>query len=102
MHAIIRARRLAVVNTLIFFAISSSLCAESLPVVTHVELQPLAAEVERLLQALESTGSPVTAEQRAAIRIALSQTDEVAAVERYKNFSTHCVWLVFRSTPKAG
>ena len=61
MCAIIRARLLGNFSTLIFFAISSSLCAESLPVVTRVELQPLAAQVERLLQALEATGSPVAA-----------------------------------------
>jgi hypothetical protein len=82
MCAIIRARLLGNFSTLIFFAISSSLCAESLPVVTRVELQPLAAQVERLLQALEATGSPVAADQRAAIRAALAESDEVSAVEK--------------------
>lgn len=64
------------------FAVSSALCAESLPLVTRVELQPLAAQVERVLQALESTGSPVTADQLKEIRAALSESDEAAAVEK--------------------
>ena len=58
------------------------MCAESLPLVTRVELQPLAAQVERVLQALEATGSAVTADQLKEIRAALSESDEAAAVEK--------------------
>jgi hypothetical protein len=63
-------------------AASSSLCAESLPLVTNVELQPLTAQVERVLQALELTGSAVTADQLKEIRGALSGGDEAAALEK--------------------
>lgn len=71
-----------ILTATICFAVSSRLCAENLPLVTHVELQPLTAQVERVLQALESTGSPVTADQLKAIRAALSGSDELAAVEK--------------------
>src|SRR5258705_12117725 len=71
-----------ILSASICFAVSGRLCAESLPVVTRVELQPLAAQVERVFQALESTGSPVTADQLKAIHAALSESDEAAAVEK--------------------
>src|SRR5690349_10972143 len=51
-------------------AVSGSLYAESLPLVTNVELQPLTAHVERVLQALELTGSAVTPDQLKEIRAA--------------------------------
>ena len=73
---------LGIVTASICFAVSSTMCAESLPLVTRVELQPLAAQVERVLQALEATGSAVTADQLKEIRAALSESDEAAAVEK--------------------
>ena len=82
MRTNIRILLLGILTASICFAVSSSLCAESLPLVTRVELQPLAAQVERVLQALESTGSAVTADQLKAIRAALSESDEAAAVEK--------------------
>ena len=82
MRTNIRTLFLGILTASICFAVSGSLCAESLPLVTRVELQPLAAQVERVLQALESTGSPVTADQLKAIHAALSESDEAAAVEK--------------------
>src|SRR5436190_16394587 len=78
----VRILLLGILTASIYFAVSRSLCAENLPLVTRVELQPLAAQVERVLQALESTGSPVTAGQHKAIRAALSESDETTAVEK--------------------
>ena len=82
MRKSVRTVLLGILTASICFAVSSSLCGESLPLVTRVELQPLAAQVERVLQALESTGSAVTADQREAIRAALSESDEAVAVEK--------------------
>src|SRR4051794_10389015 len=82
MQTNIRTLMLETIAVSICFAVSSSLCAESLPLVTRVELQPLVAQVERVLQALESTGSPVATDQREAIRAALAESDEAAAVEK--------------------
>jgi hypothetical protein len=82
MHTNIRTLLLGILTASICFAVSGSLCAESLPLVSRVELQPLAAQVERVLQALESTGSAVTADQLKAIRAALAESDEAVAVEK--------------------
>ncbi|MEX0611412.1 MAG: hypothetical protein WD229_04765, partial [Pirellulales bacterium] len=59
-----------------------ALFAQSLPLVRDVGLQPLAAQVERVVQALELTGSPLPAEQNTALRAALSETDEAKAISR--------------------
>jgi hypothetical protein len=77
----IRLRRLGVLTTSICFALAGSLCGQSLPLVTSVEMQPLSSQVERMLQALELAGSALPADQLAAIHSALSRSDE-AAVEK--------------------
>ena len=56
--------------------------AQTLPLVRDVELQPLASQVERVVQALELLGSPLPEDQQAALRAALAETDEASAVER--------------------
>ena len=56
--------------------------AQDLPVVRGVEFQPLAAQVERVVQALELAGSPLGKEQHAALQAALSTKDRAAAVEK--------------------
>ncbi|MCC6491862.1 MAG: CehA/McbA family metallohydrolase [Pirellulales bacterium] len=55
------------------------------PTIANVELQPLAAQVERLSEALELVGAPLSDEQRAALDEALNEGEPakaVAAVER--------------------
>jgi hypothetical protein len=64
----------------IIFAATSALRGQELPIVTDVELQPLAAHAERVVQSLELAGSPLAKEQQAALRAALENDDEVAAV----------------------
>ena len=44
--------------------LSSVLCAEVLPIVQGVELQPLAAQAQRVLQALDVMGEPQISVQR--------------------------------------
>jgi hypothetical protein len=46
-----------------------------------VELQPLAAQAERVVQALEVAGSPLTEDQQAKLRTALASADEGVVVE---------------------
>ena len=46
--------------------------AEKLPTVANVELQPLAAQAERVATALELLGDPLPAADRAALRAAKS------------------------------
>ena len=47
-----------------------------------VELQPLAAQVERVVQALELAGAPLSPDQQRALREALANADEAAAVKK--------------------
>ncbi len=65
----------------LFLAFSNAVSAESLPLVTGVELQPLAAHVERIMQALEAMGAPLAEKEQAKLRTALAGDDAATAVE---------------------
>ena len=54
--------------------------AQSLPTVTDVELQPLKAQINRLIQAKEYLGEPFTEATKRALGQALGQADESEAV----------------------
>jgi hypothetical protein len=62
-------------------SISTAVSAENLPLVRDVELQPLAAHAERIVQALEVLGSPLTKAQQAKLQEALAETNPATAVE---------------------
>jgi hypothetical protein len=62
-------------------AASCGQAAEPLPTVADVELQPLAAQVKRVSQALATLGQPLTDEQQAALDKALEATDPAAGGE---------------------
>ena len=70
------------VNSLLIglFLISQSLQAQSLPTVTDVDLQPLKAQVNRLIQAKEYLGEPFAETTKLALGQALGQADETAQV----------------------
>ncbi len=72
-------RRIALFVGLSVALVSSALAAEPLPVVTGVELQPLAAGVKRAVQALELAGAPLSKDQQAALDKALAETDVAQA-----------------------
>ena len=56
--------------------------AEPLPAVTDVEWQPLAAQVKRVVQALELVGAPLDKSQQQAIDEALAEADPAAGVKQ--------------------
>ncbi len=56
--------------------------AQTLAPVRSVDLQPLAAEVERVTQAMFLTGSPLAKEQQAGLQAAAQLKDPAAAVDR--------------------
>lgn len=56
----------------VLLCVSLGAWAETLPVVANVELQPLAAQAERVATALEMLGDPLPAADRAALRSATS------------------------------
>jgi hypothetical protein len=66
----------------LFFAVAGPLGAQELPVVRNVELQPLSAQVERVAQALELAGSPLSPDERESLRRALAESNSAAAIER--------------------
>ena len=55
--------------------------AADLPIVRNVEWQPLAAQIERLVEALDFTGTPLPEGERAALRAALAETDGAKGIE---------------------
>jgi len=70
--------RIAIVLCLLSFSTILS-AAEPLPIVTDVELQPLAAGAKRVAQALEFAGAPLSAAQQAALDKAVANPDKAAA-----------------------
>jgi len=57
------------------------IAAPSLPLVTDVQFQPLAAQVQRVAQALESLGAPLAGKDRDALDEALSGDQPKEAVK---------------------
>ena len=63
--------------------------AEPLPLVTDVELQPLVAQVRRVVKALDLLGSPLSNEQRAKVSEALTNEDAAEAVKQFQQVLHH-------------
>ena len=66
---------------------------EALPVVTTVELQPLGAQVDRVIEALDMLGQPLPGAVKDKIAQARKQTDPAAAV---RELERACTQLGFR------
>jgi hypothetical protein len=56
--------------------------AQDWPVLNRVEVQPLSAQVERVMQALELAGSPLSKETQQALKLALYSKDVGAATKK--------------------
>lgn len=66
-----------------------------LPVVRQVELQPLKAQVRRVVQALELLGSPLEEKQQADLKAAIQEVDPAAALPKIQAvFDKLCVAAV--------
>lgn len=77
---------------LVFVAASFLCAAEELPVVTKVEYQPFAAQVARLMQALDMIGEPLPAAERAQLQKLLEGQASAKAVEEMQNIlDKHCL-----------
>ena len=63
------------------FSLTASLSAAELPIVQGVQLQPLAAQVRRLMEAGDLLGSPFSVADKRTMDAAMNQTDEGAAIE---------------------
>src|SRR5437660_644556 len=60
---------------------TSLVTADDLPIVHSVEAQPLKAQVQRVAQALEFLGEPLTKEQQAALDRAIANPNGDDAIE---------------------
>src|SRR5579863_6349376 len=80
-------------RTLALFVFASLAPAQQLPVVSNVEPQPLAAQVSRLLEALQFLGEPLPAEETAQLKqFAGAPADRTqAAAEIQKILDRHCL-----------
>src|SRR5439155_21309645 len=67
--------------TLLLCAVAA-LHAEPAPLVADVDLQPLAAQARRVIEAAEFLGEPFSAEQREAVEAAARMEDRAKAVEK--------------------
>jgi len=74
---------------------SHALLAATLPIAKDVEWQPLAAQVNRLIEATDYLGSPFSAEEKAALETALKDADTKAAAEKVQTIlDRHCLFGV--------
>jgi hypothetical protein len=80
MNTQLRTRLTALLTVAFLIEIVNGLRAQSLPLVRELELQPLAAQVERVVEALKLAGAPLADEQEAALSRALDEADDAAAV----------------------
>src|SRR5512143_2913502 len=63
-----------------------------LPSVRNVEFQPLAAQVKRVVEALDYLGSPLSAEERRALDAALAQSEGSAGSTAIQQvLDPHCL-----------
>ncbi len=76
-----RFAKLGLLAVLFVFA-NLAAAADPLPIVTDVEWQPLAAQIKRVVQALQLVGSPLDHQQQAAVDKALANTDAAEAVRQ--------------------
>lgn len=73
----------AILAIVVVWSAAASRAAEALlPVVTGVELQPLAAQVKRIAQSLEMLGAPLDKTQQAALDAAMNQADAAEGVRQ--------------------
>jgi hypothetical protein len=72
---------------LLCFAPATMLAA--LPLVENVELQPLAAQAKRIVEAADYLGSPIAKEDRATIEAATSAEEIQRALDKYCLFGVH-------------
>ena len=74
--------------------------ADPLPLIADVELQPVRAQVDRVVQALELAGAPLTPERQQASRRHTPRPTRSRAWRPFRMFSIRCAWRASRSIPK--
>jgi hypothetical protein len=84
--------RLLTLGVVVIAVGTTELTAANLPLVPDVELQPLAAQVARLEDALEYLGAPLSAGDRQALADAAKMSDAARATKRIQEIlDPHCL-----------
>lgn len=73
----------------IIFCFTPAALMAALPIVEDVELQPLAAQAKRIIEASDYLGSPIAKEDRAAIEKAGNAREIQRALDKYCLFGVH-------------
>src|SRR5260370_1849164 len=90
-----------------WFTFAAFLCAlrspgaPATPVVKGVEFQPLASQVERVFEAMDYVGSPVSGEVKAAFQTMQHQTNGDFAVEQLQKILDPLCLLVVEINPES-
>ena len=84
---------LPVCSLVALFLLAPIRAAEPLPVVTGVEWQPLSAQIQRVLEALDYLGVPLAVADRRALE-QISPTAEDAATRAQEILDRHCLFFV--------
>lgn len=78
-----------------FVSLFGTLSAADLPLVTHVDLQPLLAQVGRVIEAAEILGVPFSADERSALDVAALKSDADASIAKIQAaLDPRCLFLV--------
>jgi len=78
---------------LAFLVVCQAVTAAPLPIVKDVQWQPLAAQVKRLVEALDYIGSPLSAKDKKAIEAVLEGADPQIASEKVQAIlDPHCLF----------
>ena len=78
-----------------FVSLFGTLSAADLPLVTHVELQPLFAQVGRVIEAAEILGVPFSADERSTLNVAALKSDADASIAKIQAaLDSRCLFLV--------
>ncbi|MFO0788010.1 MAG: hypothetical protein U0805_01040 [Pirellulales bacterium] len=86
----VRWRFVAFLGGLLVAAAAGAVRADELAIVRDVELQPLAAQVERVSQALELVGAPLTSEQQESLKRRLLMRMRRKRSSKSRRSSTRC------------
>ncbi len=81
-------------TSLILLAASASRGDDSLPIVTDVEQQPFKAQVERVVQALELAGVPLSEADQTALQKAVAEQDASKSIPQIRPCSILIAWRV--------
>src|SRR6266404_5657465 len=80
--------------TLLALTLALGTSAADLPVLDKIDFQPFAAQITRLIDALDYLGSPLSASDKAAVRSLIDQPDPRGAAKLQEILDRYCLFGV--------